>query len=295
MQNQHRHHFLQLSTKNSSNLRIWWARRWMKYAKSLSIAKLYRMSIHYFLHFSTLNHNWEIIVNFSFFLSFSLSELLINLVDLILMILSHQSLNNLNVAIILFRIKIAYVCNLVCSFQSFFHLFVLSSLCSFAFCLLAFCSLAFCTLVLSLFSRSRSLFVRSRFSLCLFVAKFKIKSKKDNKNVYLTRIKINNIHWCHVFKIYFVHSVNYEMTKRVCFSQLLISKDSNCSFESIQRELRNRVVIYSWFDWFLILATSSRAWKNSRCEIVKTNQYFSKRILVSFFEKCEDFSLFAWW
>ncbi len=39
---------------------------------------------------------------------------------------------------------------------------------------------------------------------CLFVAKFKIKSKKDNKNVRLIRIKINNIHWCHVFKIYFL-------------------------------------------------------------------------------------------
>jgi hypothetical protein len=40
--------------------------------------------------------------------------------------------------------------------------------------------------------------------LCLFVARFKIKSKENNKNVRLIRIKINNIHWCHVFKTYFV-------------------------------------------------------------------------------------------
>jgi hypothetical protein len=38
---------------------------------------------------------------------------------------------------------------------------------------------------------------------------------------------------------------SYEMTKRVCFSQLLISENSNYFFELIQRELRNRVVIYS--------------------------------------------------
>ncbi len=59
------------------------------------------------------------------------------------MILFHQLLNNLNVVIILLRIKIAYVCNLVRSFQSFFHFFVRS-----------------------LFVRS--LFVRS-FFLCFFV------------------------------------------------------------------------------------------------------------------------------
>jgi hypothetical protein len=45
-----------------------------------------------------------------------------------------------------------------------------------------------------LFFRSRSFFVRSRFFFCLFIARFKIKSKKDNKNVCLTRIKINNVH-----------------------------------------------------------------------------------------------------
>jgi hypothetical protein len=71
-----------------------------------------------------------------------------------------------------------------------------------------FCSLAFCSLVLSLFSHSRSFFVRSFFLLShllyLFVARFKIKSKENNKNVRLIRIKINNIHWCHAFKIYFV-------------------------------------------------------------------------------------------
>ncbi len=37
------------------------------------------------------------------------------------MILSHQSLNNFDVVIILLRIKTAYACNLVRSFQSFFH------------------------------------------------------------------------------------------------------------------------------------------------------------------------------
>jgi hypothetical protein len=100
------------------------------------------------------------------------------------MILFHQSLNNLDIAIILLRIKVAYVCNLIRSFQSFFHSFVLSFL----------CSLVFCSLVLSLFFRSRSFFVRSRFLFYLFVAKFKIKSKENNKNVCLTRIKINSIH-----------------------------------------------------------------------------------------------------
>jgi uncharacterized membrane protein YecN with MAPEG domain len=45
-------------------------------------------------------------------------------------------------------------------------------------------SLAFCSLIFSVVS----------LLLCLFVAKFKIKSKKDNKNVRLIRIKINNIH-----------------------------------------------------------------------------------------------------
>jgi hypothetical protein len=57
-------------------------------------------------------------------------------------------------------------------------------------------SLALCSLILSVVS----LF------LCLFVARFKIKSKENNKNVRLTRIKINSIHWCHVFKTYFVWS-----------------------------------------------------------------------------------------
>ncbi len=57
-------------------------------------------------------------------------------------------------------------------------------------------SLVFCSFILSLLSRL----------LCLFIARFKIKSKKNNKNVRLIRIKINNIHWCHVFKIYFVWS-----------------------------------------------------------------------------------------
>ncbi len=203
------------------------------------------------------------------------------------MILSHQSLNNFDVAIILLRIKAAYVCtviSLVRFNRSFIFLFFHFSVRSFSVR-----SFFFCSLVLA-----RFLFAYV-FSFCLFVARFKIKSKEDSKNVCLIRIKINSIHWYHVFKIYFVHSVNYEMTERVCFSQLLISKDSNCSFESIQRELRNRVVIYSWFDWFLALATSNRAWRNSRCEIVETSQYFSRRILVFFFEKCEDFSLFAWW
>ncbi len=121
MQNQHHHLFFQLSTKNSSNSRIWWARRWMKYAESLNIAMLYRMSIHHFLHFSTLNDNERLSLDLFFLWFFSLNELLINLIDLILMILSHQSLNNLDVVIILLRIKAAYICNLVRSFQSFFH------------------------------------------------------------------------------------------------------------------------------------------------------------------------------
>jgi hypothetical protein len=45
-------------------------------------------------------------------------------------------------------------------------------------------SLALCSLIF---------FVISSF-FCLFVARFKIKSKEDNKNVRLTRIKINSIH-----------------------------------------------------------------------------------------------------
>ncbi len=124
MQNQHRHHLFQLSTKNSSNSRIWWARRWIKYAESLNITKLYQMSIHHFLHFSTLNDNEKFSFVFYLFLSFSLNKLLINLIDLILMILSHQSLNNLDVVIILLRIKTVYACNLTRSSQSFFHFFV---------------------------------------------------------------------------------------------------------------------------------------------------------------------------
>jgi hypothetical protein len=91
------------------------------------------------------------------------------------MILFHQSLNNLDVVIILFRIKTAYVYNFVCSFQSFFHSSVLSFFCSFVFYSFAF----------FLFFRSRSFFVHSRFFLCLFVARFKIKSKENNKNVCL--------------------------------------------------------------------------------------------------------------
>jgi phage terminase large subunit-like protein len=51
---------------------------------------------------------------------------------------------------------------------------------------------------------------------------------------------------------------SYEMTKRVCFSQLFILKNSDYSFESIQRELRNRVVIYSWFDRIRAFAISER-------------------------------------
>jgi hypothetical protein len=98
----------------------------MKYAESLNIAELYRMSIHHFLHFSTLNDNEKLSFVLFFLLFFSLNELLINLINLILMILFHQSLNNLDVVIILLRIKIAYACNLVRSFQSFFHFFVRS-------------------------------------------------------------------------------------------------------------------------------------------------------------------------
>ncbi len=99
------------------------------------------------------------------------------------MILSHQSLNNLDVVIILLRIKAAYACNLPRSFQSFFHSFVRSFFVRSFF-------LCFFVLVRSLFAHSLLLFR----SLCLFVARFKIKSKEDNKNVRLIRIKINNIH-----------------------------------------------------------------------------------------------------
>jgi hypothetical protein len=93
-----------------------------------------------------------------FLLFFSLNELLINLIDLILMILSHQLLNNLDVVIILLRTKTAYVCNLARSSQSFSHFFfrsfsVLSLLCSLVFCLFTLCSF-----VLSLFFRSRCSF-----------------------------------------------------------------------------------------------------------------------------------------
>jgi hypothetical protein len=170
----------------------------MKYAESLNIAMLYRMSIHHFLHFSTLNDNEKLSLVFFFLWFFSLNELLINLIDLILMILSHQSLNNLDVVIILLRIKTAYACNLVRSSQSFFHFFVRS---------LSVRSLFVRSFFLCFFVLARFLFTHffcCLVFLCLFVAKFKIKSKKDNKNVRLIRIKINNIHWCHVFKIYFV-------------------------------------------------------------------------------------------
>jgi hypothetical protein len=114
------------------------------------------------------------------------------------MILFHQSLNNLDVVIILLRIKITYVCNLVRSSQSFFHFFIRSlsvrslSVRSFSLC--------FLVLIRFLFAH----FLCCLVSLYLFVARFKIKSKENNKNVRLIRIKINNIHWCHVFKIYFV-------------------------------------------------------------------------------------------
>jgi hypothetical protein len=119
------------------------------------------------------------------------------------MILSYQSLNNFDVVIILFRIKTAYACKLARSSQSFFHSFVRSfSVRSFFVRSFSVRSFSLCFLVLA-----RSLFAHSFFvvsSLCLFIARFKIKSKKNNKNVRLIRIKINNIHWCHVFKIYFV-------------------------------------------------------------------------------------------
>jgi hypothetical protein len=43
----------------------------------------------------------------------------------------------------------------------------------------------------------------------------------------------------------FSRLTSYEMIKRIFFSQLFISENSDYSFESIQREMRNRVVIYS--------------------------------------------------
>jgi hypothetical protein len=158
----------------------------MKYAESLSITMLYRMSIHHFLHFSTLNDNERLSFVLFFLWFFSLNELLISLIDLILMILSHQSLNNLDVAIILFRIKAAYVCNLVRSFQSFFH----SSVRSFSVHSLSVRSFFLCFFVLARFLFAH--FLCCLVFLCLFIAKFKIKSKENNKNVRLTWIKINN-------------------------------------------------------------------------------------------------------
>ncbi len=155
------------------------------------------MLIHHFLHLLTLNDNKRLSFVF-FLLFFSLNELLINLIDLILMILFHQSLNNFDVVIILLRIKTAYVCKLARSFQSFFHFSVRSlsvhSLFVRSFSVRSFFVRSFflCSFVLV-----RSLFAHSFFvvsSLCLFVARFKIKSKKNNKNVRLIRIKINNIH-----------------------------------------------------------------------------------------------------
>jgi hypothetical protein len=117
-----------------------------------------------------------------------LNELLINLIDLILMILSYQSLNNLDVAIILLRIKAAYVCNLVRSSQSFFHFFV-RSLSVRSFFVRSF---SLCSFVLARFLFAHFLCCFVLF--CLFVARFKIKSKENSKNVRLIRIKINNIH-----------------------------------------------------------------------------------------------------
>jgi hypothetical protein len=165
------------------------------------------------------------------------------------MILSHESLNNLDVVIILLRIKTAYVCKLVRSSQSFFHFFVRS------FSVRSFFVRSFflCSFVLA-----RSLFVHSLSvvsSLCLFVARFKIKSKKDNKNVYLIQIKINNILLMSCFQNLFRMKWQNEFVFRNC----LFKKNSDCFFESIQRELRNCVVIYSWSDRIRAFAISKRA------------------------------------
>jgi hypothetical protein len=129
------------------------------------------------------------------------------------MILFHQSLNNLDVVIILLRIKAAYACKLARSSQSFFHFSVHSlsvrslSVRSLSVRSLSVRSFSVRSFFLCSFVLARSLFAHSFFVvsfLCLFIARFKIKSKEDNKNVRLIRIKINNIHWCHVFKTYFV-------------------------------------------------------------------------------------------
>jgi hypothetical protein len=90
-----------------------------------------------------------------------LNELLINLIDLILMILSHQSLNNLDVVIILLCIKVAYACKLARSSQSFSHSFVRSlSVRSFFF-------RSFSVFSFSLVLYSLTLFLLFRFSVCL--------------------------------------------------------------------------------------------------------------------------------
>jgi predicted membrane protein len=118
------------------------------------------MSIHHFLHLSTLNDSEKLSFVFLFLLSFSLNELLISLIDLILMILSHQSLNNLDVATILLRTKAAYACNLARSSQSFFH----SSVRSFFVRSLFLCSFVFARFLFAHSSSvvSLSLFVRRR-------------------------------------------------------------------------------------------------------------------------------------
>jgi hypothetical protein len=131
------------------------------------------MSIHHFLHFSTLNDNEKLSFVFLFLWFFSLNELLINLIDLILMILSHQSLNNLNVVIILLRIKTAYACNLARSSQSFFHSSVRSlSVRSFSVRSFSVRSFSFCSFVLA-----RSLFAHSL--CCLVLSLFVCRKIQD--------------------------------------------------------------------------------------------------------------------
>jgi hypothetical protein len=204
------------------------------------------------------------------------------------MILSHQSLNNLDVVIILFRIKTAYVCKLVRSSQSFFHFFVRSfSVRSFSVRSFFVRSFFFCFFVLARFLFAHSFSVVS--SLCLFVARFKIKSKKNNKNVRLIRIKISNIHWCHVFKIYFVWNDKTNLFFAIVY------------FKKFRLFLRiNSTRIAKWRRDLFVIWSNSRfcdikarikklALRNNKNESMffKTNFFFSKNTKI-FHYSCDD-------
>jgi hypothetical protein len=240
----------------------------------------YRMSIHHFLHFSTLDDNERLSLVLFFLLFFSLNKLLISLIDLILMILSHQSLIISMLLLYYFVLKLH---TLVISFVRLNRPFILlfaRSLFARSFSVLLF-SLALCSLIFSLLSRF----------FCLFVARFKIKSKKDNKNVRLIRIKINNIRWYHVFMTYFIWN-----NKMSSFFVIVYLKRFKLFFW-----INSTRIAKSRRDLFVI-------WSNSRFCDIKTrikklalrnnkneSMSFKTNSCLFFFEKYEDFSLFVWW